>query len=313
MAITRFKRAAFVGLIAAFSSLTLGFYDDQFGVTNREIGYSSYPLTDQQQHLLPIESINDSRKIANTAVGKGQKLLCLLPVSAQDATSIQGSPSQSPWTDYSSLQANGWSVEDYNAVSEGAFDELFEALNIDPSQNVGISLDQDQTATVVGQTYEISEGRYRSVFNVEGGVIVADDNLSPTKTEAAESGPVVPLHQWSDVVFLQWNHIAASNVGNLKYIFRALITNEDTKSMVDEAFQRKGETIGAWEDRVVFGMDTEEGQAILGSPNGSGVAWILINHKDNNLLGIKTIQSVTVWQVDSDSPNPGLAMYFTIL
>lgn len=44
----------------------------------------------------------------------------------------------------------------------------------------------------------------------------------------------------------------------------------------------------------VFSMNTDEGKALLGTPNGKGVAWLLINHKAQ--LGMKQIKEVKVWK-----------------
>ena len=41
-------------------------------------------------------------------------------------------------------------------------------------------------------------------------------------------------------------------------------------------------------------MSTEEGQAILGTPNGSGVAYFLIDHKPE--LGVRVPTKVTVFK-----------------
>jgi hypothetical protein len=52
-------------------------------------------------------------------------------------------------------------------------------------------------------------------------------------------------------------------------------------------------------------MDTEEAQALLGSVNGSGIGWLLIEHKQQ--LGIKTVKQVTLfyhgWHDDTFEPS----------
>lgn len=50
-------------------------------------------------------------------------------------------------------------------------------------------------------------------------------------------------------------------------------------------------------------MDTTEGQALLGSPNGAGCAFILVQHKRQ--LGRKSFDRVTVFQDDGKQfPRP---------
>jgi len=50
-------------------------------------------------------------------------------------------------------------------------------------------------------------------------------------------------------------------------------------------------------------MDSEEGKAILGTPNGAGVAWLLIQRKQE--LGHRTIKDVTVFWAEYEENNPG--------
>jgi hypothetical protein len=44
---------------------------------------------------------------------------------------------------------------------------------------------------------------------------------------------------------------------------------------------------------VIFDIESEEGRAILGTPNGSGVAWMLIQH--SKALGERAIEKVTIF------------------
>lgn len=121
----------------------------------------------------------------------------------------------------------------------------------------------------------------------------------------------VPLQQWSDVIFLQWQHIAGENVETLRYIFQPVISNAITQNIVMQALGQLGKTLNSWKDKVTIPMNTKQGQAIFGSPNGNGAGWLLINHKDASLLDIKTIESVTIWSEDLD--NTEIEMYFTIV
>jgi hypothetical protein len=63
-------------------------------------------------------------------------------------------------------------------------------------------------------------------------------------------------------------------------------------------------------------MTTEGGQAILGSPNGKGIGFFLSQHKDQ--LGVKTVESVTVFTTQGESPATSepeawYQAYFTIV
>lgn len=161
---------------------------------------------------------------------------------------------------------------------------------------------------------------YQNIYNVPAGFILADQNFSPAfeSPEFPAKGQAYPkLQQWSDVTFLEWQNQAASNVGGLKNILRSNIINLDTRNMMDTALQMMTppQAIGFWGSQVTFEMTSDQGKALLGTPNGGGVAWILINHKAQ--LGIKTISSVTIWktteiaQLENGETGPGYEMLFT--
>lgn len=50
--------------------------------------------------------------------------------------------------------------------------------------------------------------------------------------------------------------------------------------MEDIFNDRRGTTVVPWENRLTFGLDSKEGKALLASPNGLAVAWILIHRAE---------------------------------
>ena len=67
------------------------------------------------------------------------------------------------------------------------------------------------------------------------------------------------------------------------------MTNEDTFDVVERIL--KG-TDFPWPG-VELRMSEPAGLAMLGTPNGRGVAWLLATHKEQ--FGHRTIESVRVW------------------
>lgn len=135
-------------------------------------------------------------------------------------------------------------------------------------------------------------------INVPAGLLIADNSLSPTDAKAqisGKTGTITPLRQWSDVAFLQWLELAgAAKVKGLKHVIRSVITNPQTRTRISEALTKSGhKTTPVWKNAAKFAMTTDEGAGLLGSPNGSGVGFLLAGHKSE--LGVKTIASVTVW------------------
>jgi hypothetical protein len=98
---------------------------------------------------------------------------------------------------------------------------------------------------------------------------------------------------WSDITFVEWQTQAQANgqdIRGLKYVIRYEIVNPATTSIIEEA---AGKLYSIQWPGVTILMSDEKGRAILGTPNGAGVAYLLATHKTQ--LGQKTVESVHVW------------------
>jgi hypothetical protein len=121
----------------------------------------------------------------------------------------------------------------------------------------------------------------------------------------------VPLRQWSDVVFLLWQHVAGSNARSLQHHIQCPISNDDTRTIMRKAIG-EDDSFSDWDDLSplqeggrTFRPNSQEYYALLGSPNGFGIAWLLVQHKAQ--LGVKTVSEITVFGADSES-----SLYFKI-
>lgn len=77
-------------------------------------------------------------------------------------------------------------------------------------------------------------------------------------------------------------------------VIQSAIINEDTLSIMAHIGGPEYEATESLPfPGVDFGMDTDEGKALLGTPNGVGIAWLMINHKD--FFAGKTVQSVKMY------------------
>lgn len=65
--------------------------------------------------------------------------------------------------------------------------------------------------------------------------------------------------------------------------------------MIDQALANTGTSLSHYPG-TVFSMTSDAGKAIMGTPNGGGVAWFLVDHK--NQLGVKEVESVRVFKTD---------------
>jgi hypothetical protein len=217
---------------------------------------------------------------------KGALLYCKLHASASDVD-------QSTWLNFDSLADYGWTtnVETWASFSAGEKNALEAVgLSTEQSANQMYWCNHDHDSIHEGVEYPHSDAQYANIFNVDGGAIIANMNWGPTYMN--EEIEPVPLRQYSDVVFLGWQQAAGDRIKGLKYVFRHQVTNKDSIAVIKEVLERRAEQAKVWPG-LQISMTERDAWAILGSPNGHGVAWLLLQHKDQ--LGLKSVRAVTVY------------------
>jgi hypothetical protein len=125
----------------------------------------------------------------------------------------------------------------------------------------------------------------------------AVDGPRKARFQQAGGGKIVPLGRSSDILFLEWEaqvETAKTELTSILYVMRSNIVNIESRNVIFQALQSAGRDNGPrkWPGDT-FDMTTEEGRAILGTPNGIGVAYLLSQHQKQ--LGRKTITSVQVF------------------
>jgi hypothetical protein len=169
-------------------------------------------------------------------------------------------------------------------------------VSIDAFDNIKFGYWHQKESKHDGHTYPATFGFYQKVFNVKGGVIVADSNFGPDyEKRFGTTAKTVPLKQYSDVVFLARQKQAGDNIKNLKYVFRHKIVNSATQSLLKAVLEKRNEKLKAWPGTKIS-MIESGARAILGTSNGHGVAYLLAQHKEQ--LGVKVIDSVTIFESD---------------
>lgn len=143
---------------------------------------------------------------------------------------------------------------------------------------------------------------FDNVVNDRAGIIIALDNVTPSHKLAKkfvdrevcpfQKPPLSKLRHWSDAAYLQWQSCASTT--DLRYVLRANIHNTDTLAAMGQILGEKANnaimySLSQCPDRiprmrarwpgVVFDMTEEKAQALLGTPNGSGVGWLLVQRK----------------------------------
>lgn len=211
------------------------------------------------------------------------------------------------WPNYGSLDFYGWANKDgrESRIAAGLAAVLQDlGLSAEPTANLRHTYEHDRATEYDGHDYPETDADYTNVFNVDGGAIIAELNVGPEhmiqqKAQMGESfdGEVVPLKQYSDVVFLAWQHAAGNKVNGLRYVIRHGIINAKTIAVTKHILELRGAANQPWPG-LKIPMSDRDALALMGTPNGQGVAWMLIQHKQQ--LGWKTISDVTIFQDGRD-------------
>lgn len=118
--------------------------------------------------------------------------------------------------------------------------------------------------------------------------------------------------QNSSVTFLEWQHEADANqLKDLRFILKLNIENAPTMNVIYQAVGGQN-NLGTWQNKATFSLEQDEGIALLGTPIGTGVGYILAQHKDQ--LGHRTVGQVYVWdQSASSRPRPDSSIHPCLL
>ncbi|KAH7071743.1 hypothetical protein FB567DRAFT_612413 [Paraphoma chrysanthemicola] len=156
--------------------------------------------------------------------------------------------------------------------------------------------------------FRATGGHYEFGMNTKGGAIFGLFLESP-KTGASSNWygnskdpdpTLLPrLRSLSDVLWGFWNR-DNPNIKNIRYFFMLGISNEATNQVIASCLQKANKELCEWPG-TEFKTDTDQGHAILGTPNGAVFAYFLLQHKAQ--LGYKTITKVTVIRPESDDEN----------
>ncbi|KAF2621471.1 hypothetical protein BU25DRAFT_379643, partial [Macroventuria anomochaeta] len=163
----------------------------------------------------------------------------------------------------------------------------------------------NQWYTVDGMEYQATQAHYELGINPTGGAIFGFFLDSPiyaaSNTWYGGRKPVDPtklprLRAFSDILWGYWNR-NNPDIKNIRYFFMLGISNDQTNQLIDTCLQKAGKQLSEWPG-MEFDTKTDEGHALLGSPNGAGFAYFLMQHKRE--LGLKTITKVTVFRAETD-------------
>ncbi|KAL1601929.1 Mitochondrial import inner membrane translocase subunit tim8 [Nothophoma quercina] len=180
------------------------------------------------------------------------------------------------------------------------------------------------------QTYVVNDKTYRSTgaraiigANAKDGIIYLLNHKSAYEGAkelwGVESPPADELPQLTDTSDMAWGvwrrvHPDGQKLDKIKMFFSVLIINKITQQLISEAL--KTYKVAAGQSRVsslprwpglTFDLESAEGKAMLGSPNGIAVGYFLAQHK-NQLGGNKYVTKAQVW-ADQLGSTPSIIFY----
>jgi hypothetical protein len=247
-----------------------------------------------------------------TALSKGRALLSLM---RSPSTSIP----PAPFT-FASITEWGYESRRYGAkVFLDDYTSLLHALGSDTymrphpydgkgGDNMDITFRHTTSVSVGDITYPASNAYFCSVLNPRAGLFIAVNNMSPVAKMLLNnevSGLEIPLpklRHWSDIAFLQWSSLLLTPTNTpLRYVLRANVQNADTIAVISyilvydasvKRYMPERAQRPRWPGKM-FAVDSWDAQALLGRPNGSGVAWLVKQHGVE--LGCGDVQWVSVF------------------
>ncbi|KAH3960575.1 hypothetical protein HBH70_159730 [Parastagonospora nodorum] len=243
-----------------------------------------------------------------TAVLKGHKLLALMRSRIPAPGSGQFVPGD--------LEKHGYGLLRYGCDETiDTFSQMLREMGTDVcvraeedngkgGDNIDMMHFLQRAVEINGVHIPSMHANFGSVMNIRAGMIVATNNHAPRVLPGTENPPPLPiLRHWSDVAFLQWCLLPSFglSIPPLNYVLRAGIENQDTIAVISSVLGYSAAVYSiddgpqvrmAWPGRTIP-MDNLDAVALIGTPNGSGVAWLLAQHKAE--LGHLVVKQVSIF------------------
>ncbi|KAF2646608.1 hypothetical protein P280DRAFT_525472 [Massarina eburnea CBS 473.64] len=271
----------------------------------------------------------------NTVVAKGRSLISILASSNPPHPNTPSSSSDSPSPSLSpSLSSSSEPELEPTALQDSAFTQYtdlakygyieepsLEPFTMDPLreclQGLGVDWRHDsekdgknevvyhvhtKPCNIEGVVYPKTNAYFSQILNRDQGVLIAHTNHTPIFMGILQDPMVTtypPLHHWSDVAFLQY--LGPSNAPaplKLNFIIRYSIQNMCTIDIIQQILSNRGiDKLPKWPG-IDFAIESQEALAVMGTPNGSGSAWLLAQHR--RWLGKKSVEKVTVFYAQGE-------------
>ncbi len=138
------------------------------------------------------------------------------------------------------------------------------------------------------------KNNYHNFIYFPTGKIVADWNKSGKNPKPPANSELL-WYQYSQALEHYRAKYANDAQTNIAEITRESITNKETKKIIWMVFDNDVQ------DEKTVTPDSDDGKALLGSPNGKSSVWLLVDHLEE--LGNKNIQSIKLDKTYEGKPN----------
>ncbi|KAJ4345209.1 uncharacterized protein N0V89_011338 [Didymosphaeria variabile] len=157
-----------------------------------------------------------------------------------------------------------------------------------------------QLYKVEGEEYSKTGAYHKACINHVGGVVTAQFRLSPLHgatrnwDHEPHKSELPALRSSADLLWGLWCR-DNPNIKNIKYFWTQQVANPETASIIASALKMWGKEVTGWPG-ATFSMESDEGLALLGSPNAISFGYFLTSHKKE--LGNKRITKAQVFWGD---------------
>ncbi|KAL8643946.1 MAG: hypothetical protein Q9226_008024 [Calogaya cf. arnoldii] len=183
------------------------------------------------------------------------------------------------------------------------WDEVFRDVSggVPPTREITrVRLSQDQLFSNDYGLIKPTNADYHGFYIPMSNFILMTVTFSPRWMAGRGGMPEDRLQGWiprlntlSDVVWNVWSRISP-HPPSLRFYGLSQIANDVTGPLMDYLLERdRGSATVPWDDRLTYGLDSDEGKALLASPNGIAAAWLLIHR--SGILGRRDPR-VTIWE-----------------
>ena len=234
----------------------------------------------------------------------------------------RGSAPPSAYTFFSQLADSGWIARAGNDNDDD--DEADGDPDIESLADVASAIDWDVGASKkydyrrpqpwIQDRHQPSgfyTARHSLWVSPSAGVIAVTAAFAPRDARDKTTGQMIrtplPLRYWSDVAFLCWQDACGGSVSCLKglrWVIVVDVANANSRIVTREVLgivEGGRMSLEKWpgESFAVSEGHDEKGRALLGTPNGAGTAWLLVEHEAR--LGRRTVDEVRVFGNDDDA------------